>query len=79
MDINKHHHYTQREVHYYDYGHHDTYREVHHYNNRQGDEAAYLTGGLVVGGIIGAALNQSNQNAIYSSNYRQPAYVNPYR
>lgn len=70
---------THHQVHHYNSGQHTTYREVHHYNDRhQGDKAAYLIGGLIVGGIIGA-LNQANQSAIYNSNRRQPIYVNPYR
>ena len=74
------HHDRHHNVHYYDNGHHDTYREVHHSNNRhQGDNAAYLIGGLILGGIVGAAINQSNHNPSYNANYRQPAYTNPYR
>ena len=81
------HHNSHHNGHHYDRhnyghhnGHHDTYREVHHYNNgHQGDNAAYLIGGLIMGGIVGAALNQSSQYPTYNANYRQPAYTNPYR
>ena len=83
-----HYEYGHHDAHHYDSGHHgrhhDTHREVHHYGKRhQGDNAAYLIGGLILGGIVGAAINQNNQNANYRqpayTNYRQPAYTNPYR
>ena len=75
---NKHNH---RNRHYYgDHGHRNYNRYSygrHRYYDDHNDYAAYALGGLVVGGILGAAINNSYNAGAGNSNYNQPVYSHP--
>ena len=50
---------------YYHHGHgHDHDYGRHHYGKHQGDYAGYALGGLILGGILGSALSQSQPGTI---------------
>lgn len=78
---NKHHHGDRHSYsrHGHGYSNHYSYRphrrHYSHYDSH-GAYAAYALGGLVVGGILGATLNNSYNSGARYSNYNEPVYAN---
>lgn len=86
----RHNHGTGSNSHYNkhrNYNHNDSYNQHFsrkndyydkHSRHRKND-VAYLIGGLIVGGIIGAVVSSQNNNRVSHSSYNRPNYINPHQ
>ncbi len=73
------HHHGHHDSHYYRYeSHHYDHYNDHDYGHHNDHNAAYAIGGLIVGGILGATLNNSYNNGPRNNDYRRSNYTAPY-
>lgn len=77
----KHHNHGHGHKHYkYRYPRYNSYRSHGHHGHYSdhGDNFAYALGGLVLGGIIGATISNSNNSRSQYSNYTEQVYTPSY-